>query len=120
MSTDGVKKTAEDQAAEAALAEPEWRVACHTLADIRSNIDRLDALIAPLLSQRLYYVKLAAKFKSSKENVIVPSRVEEIIQAVRGVAQAYGANPDVIERVYRTIIDEFTVEEQNNWDHVHK
>lgn len=116
----GVQKTQEDQAAEAALAEPDWRVPCHSLSDIRANIDRLDALIAPLLSQRLHFVKSAAKFKASKEAVIVQSRVEEIVESVRRTATQYGANPDVIEHVYRTLIDAFTVEEQNNWDKVHK
>jgi isochorismate pyruvate lyase len=112
--------TKEQQAAEQAVTDPEWRKPCETLADVRSNINRLDALIAPLMAQRLHYVKAAAKFKPSKEGVIVQSRVEEIIQIVRGLAQQYDANPDVIERVYRNMIDEFTLEEQKNWDKVHK
>jgi isochorismate pyruvate lyase len=96
-----------------------WRVECDSLADVRKNIDRLDDLIAPLLCQRLFFVKQAAKFKPSKEAVVVLSRVEEIIQSVRAVAQKHDMNPDVIEHIYRTIIDDFTQEEKNNWDKVH-
>ena len=112
--------TKEQQAAEKAITESEWRKPCETLDDIRRNINELDALIAPLMAQRLHYVKAAAKFKPSKEGVIVQSRVEEIIQLVRGMAEKYDANPDTIENVYRTMIGEFTLEEQRNWDKVHK
>lgn len=96
-----------------------WRIECNSLADVRANIDRLDNLIAPLLCQRLFFVKQAAKFKPSKEAVVVPSRVEEIIRTVRAVAEQHQMNPDVIEHIYRTIIDDFTQEEKNNWDNVH-
>ncbi|MBL8642736.1 MAG: chorismate mutase [Rhodospirillaceae bacterium] len=113
-------KTKQDQAAEKAVTDPEWRKPCDTLADVRAHIDRLDALIAPLMAQRLHFVKTAARFKPSKEAVIVQARVEEIVQTVRRLAEQYGANPDVIERVYRTMIDDFTLEEQKNWDKVHK
>jgi isochorismate pyruvate lyase len=115
-----VAHTKDEQAAEKAVTEPEWRKPCETLSDVRANINRLDALIAPLMAQRLHYVQTAARFKPSKEGVIVQSRVEEIIGIVRGFAEKYGANPDVIERVYRNMIDEFTLEEQKNWDNVHK
>ncbi|MBL8629186.1 MAG: chorismate mutase [Rhodospirillaceae bacterium] len=110
----------DEQAAEQAVTEPEWRQPCNTLSDVRAHIDRLDALIAPLMAQRLHYVQTAANFKPSKEAVIVQSRVEEIVQTVRGFAEKYGASPDAIERVYRAMIDEFTRQEQMNWDKVHK
>jgi isochorismate pyruvate lyase len=99
--------------------EGDWRVECASLADVRRHIDRLDAVIAPLLCQRLFFVKQAAKFKPSKEAVVVPARVEEIVATVRGVAQRYGMNPDVLEHIYRTIIDDFTAEEKRNWDALH-
>lgn len=100
-------------------ADPEWRVDCNSLAEIRREIDRLDARIAPLLSQRLWFVRQAARFKPSKEAVVVRSREDEIFRSVRAMAERYGANPDVIEHVYRAIIEGFTAEEKKNWDNLH-
>jgi len=99
--------------------DADWRTNCDTLADVRRNIDRLDDIIAPLLCQRLFFVQQAAKFKPSKEAVVVQSRVEEIVRSVRAVAEKHDMNPDVFERVYRVIIDEFTAEEKKNWDKLH-
>ena len=96
-----------------------WQADCASLADVRHHIDRLDQLIAPLLCQRLFFVKQAAKFKPSKEAVVVHSRVEEIVHSVRLVAEKYAMNPDVLEHIYRTIIDDFTAEEKKNWDRLH-
>jgi isochorismate pyruvate lyase len=101
--------------------EPDgWRADCASLADVRRHIDRLDNVIAPLLCQRLFFVKQAAKFKPSKEAVVVQSRVEEIVNTVRTVAEKYEMNPDVLEHIYRTIIDDFTAEEKKNWDKLHQ
>ncbi len=96
-----------------------WRADCASLADVRAHIDRLDNMIAPLLCQRLFFVKQAAKFKASKEAVVVPSRVEDIVRSVRVVAEKHDMNPDVLEHIYRTIIDDFTAEEKKNWDKLH-
>ena len=97
-----------------------WQAEVSSLADVRRHIDRLDQLIAPLLCQRLFFVKQAANFKPSKEAVVVPARVEEIVRSVRAVAEKHEMNPDVIEHIYRIIIDDFTAEEKNNWDKLHK
>ena len=103
-----------------ASKEKGWRIACQSLAEIRQNIDRLDDLIAPLLSQRLYFVKQAANFKPSVAGVVVPSRVEEIIARVRTVAASMDSSPDTLERVYRSLIDAFTADEQRHWKELHK
>jgi isochorismate pyruvate lyase len=97
-----------------------WRAECNSLTEVRRQIDALDDQIAPLLCRRLFFVQQAAKFKSSKDAVVVPSRVGEIIRRVRAVAEAYKINPAVLEHVYRTIIDDFTLEEKRRWDDLHK
>ena len=100
--------------------QKDWRIACASLAEIRQNIDRLDNLIVPLLCQRLHFVTQAANFKPSVAGVVVPSRVEEIIARVRAAATALGTSPDTIERVYRSLIDAFTADEQRHWQALHK
>lgn len=97
-----------------------WRVKPKSLADVRRQIDKLDAQIVPLLSMRHYFVTQAANFKPSVAGVIVQSRVEEIIGKVRAMAAAWGSSPDTIERVYRGLIDAFTADEQAHWKNLHK
>jgi isochorismate pyruvate lyase len=101
------------------VAKKSW-VTCKSLAEIRQNIDRLDAVIAPLLCERLHFVTQAANFKPSMAGVVVPSRVEEIVGKVRAAATALGASPDTIERVYRDLINAFTADEQHHWQKLNK
>ncbi len=97
-----------------------WRKPVKNLSDVRANIDRLDAKIAPLLCERLYFVTQAAQFKPSVAGVVVPARVEEIVARVRAVAASLDTSPDTLERVYRAIIDAFTADEQRHWQELHK
>ena len=110
MSKDGISSS----------PEGEWRVPCTSLAQVRENIDRLDRLITPLLCERHHFVTEAAKFKPSVEGVVVPSRVEEIIDNVRAMAAERGVNPDTVEAVYRALIDAFTRDEQARWRADHR
>jgi len=100
-------------------AKKNWAT-CKSLAEIRQNIDRLDAVIVPLLCQRLHFVTQAANFKPSVSGVVVPSRVEEIIGKVRAAAVTLGTNPHTIERVYRDLINAFTADEQRHWQELNK
>lgn len=103
-----------------AAKEADWRIRCASLAEIRANIDRLDAVIAPLVCQRHYFVTEAARFKPSVAGVVVSSRVEEIIATVRAIAQKMKADPRTIETAYRAMIDAFTADEQRHWREIHK
>src|SRR4051812_23824560 len=108
-----------DKRGEKSETEGDWRT-CASLAEVRANIDRLDALIVPLLCERHGHVTAAARFKPSVDGVVVPSRVEEIIHRVREIAAVQGVNPDTIETVYRALIDAFTRDEQARWRDMHK
>jgi isochorismate pyruvate lyase len=99
--------------------EDDWRIACASLAEVRAHIDRLDTVITQLLCERHHFVTEAAKFKPSVAGVVVPERVEEIVDRVRRLAAARGVNPDAIEAVYRAIIDAFTKDEQARWRAMH-
>ena len=113
-------KPAKRSAKKKSAKKKDWRITCKSLAEIRQNIDRLDNLIVPLLCQRLHFVTQAANFKPSVAGVVVPSRVEEIIDRVRAAATALGTSPDTIERVYRSLIDAFTADEQRHWQALNK
>lgn len=80
---------------------------CKSLEEVRSNIDRIDDEIVKLIAERTGYVKQAAMFKKSGDDVKAPARVETVIVKVRGKAEEYGADADMIEAVYREMIARF-------------
>lgn len=90
-------------------------VQCESLSEIRSQIDRLDESIAGLLGERAALVHQVARFKDSEAAVIVPERIEEIIARVRGFAARDGADQDLLEAIYRSMINIFIAFEQNVW-----
>ena len=80
---------------------------CNNLEEARSNIDHIDDAIIKLIAERGTYVAQASKFKKNEEGVRDSSRVEKVIQKVRGKAELYGANPDMVEALYREMISRF-------------
>lgn len=82
-------------------------IKCDSLAEVRAEIDVIDAKIIVLLAERQGYVGQAAGFKHSVEEVPAPARVEAVIDKVTTHARAVGASPEVVEAVYRTMIAAF-------------
>ncbi|VVB96162.1 Chorismate mutase type II [uncultured archaeon] len=77
---------------------------CKSIDEVRENIDSIDREIVRLLSERRRYVKQAAGFKKTREDVRAPKRVEEVIAKVRTLASEREIDPDIVEKVYRTMI----------------
>jgi len=77
---------------------------CKSIEEVRENINRIDREIVSLISLRSNYVVQAAKFKKTVEDVKAPSRVEEVILKVRGLAIEKDLDPDIVEKIYRTMI----------------
>jgi len=90
---------------------------CCSLEEVRDNIDRLDRLIVSLLAERGAYVSQAARFKKDSDAVKAPQRVEQVIAKVRALSEEVGANPQVIEQMYRAMIAAFI--EQELAEHAH-
>ena len=88
---------------------------CESLEQVRAGIDRLDAQIVRLLAERGAYVLAAARFKHSADAVRAPQRVEQVVARVRALAEQQGAMPEVVERIYRALIEAFTDAEQRHW-----
>jgi isochorismate pyruvate lyase len=80
---------------------------CYSIEDVRANIDRIDRKIVSLLAERGKNVKQAARFKKTTDEVKAPQRVEQVVAKVVALAKELGANPVVIEAVYRTMISGF-------------
>ncbi|MDE6233485.1 MAG: chorismate mutase [Lachnospiraceae bacterium] len=80
---------------------------CNNLEEVRANIDRIDDIIIKLIAERETFVVQASAFKKDEEGVKDTGRVEKVIERVRGKATEYGANPDIVEAVYREMISRF-------------
>jgi len=86
-------------------------VTCTSIEDVRQHIDNIDRDLVRLLARRGALVTQAAAFKKTSHDVRAPSRVEEVIAKVRGLAVETGASAEVVERVYREMIAAFIEQE---------
>ncbi len=89
---------------------------CKNMIEIREAIDFIDNQIVQLISQRSQYVKNAAKFKKDETAVKDTDRVKKVIDSKVKLAEEYGASPELIERLYRTMIDFFVAAELKEWE----
>jgi len=94
-------------------------VSCGSLTEVRANIDRLDRIIVPLLAERAGYVSQAGHLKPTRAAVVDHDRIEDIIVKVRALASEQGTDPDLIERIYRAMIDSYIAFEDGVWATAH-
>ncbi|WP_333818052.1 chorismate mutase [Tabrizicola sp.] len=79
---------------------------CTTMAEIRAEIDRLDEDLVRLFAERAGYIDRAAEIKAEVDlPARIGSRVEEVVQNVRAHAETYGLPPDLVEKLWRRLID---------------
>ena len=88
---------------------------CANMEDIRAEIDRIDQDVIALIGVRFQYVQAAAKFKTNKESVKAPERFTAMLRQRRNWAEQEGLSPDVIERMYRDLVEYFINEEMAKW-----
>lgn len=94
-----------------------WLEECESLDQVRVHIDRLDKAIVPLLVERNHYVMQAAKLKGDVNAARIPSRIEDVVTKVRAVAEERGSNPEIVEAIYRAMIE---INIQLEQDHIAK
>ena len=79
---------------------------CTTMAEIRAEIDRVDEDLVRLFAQRAGYIDRAAEIKAGVDlPARIEGRVEEVVQNVRSHAETYGLPPDLVEKLWRRLID---------------
>jgi isochorismate pyruvate lyase len=88
---------------------------CASLSEVRAEIDRIDRAIIALIGERAGYVHAAARFKSSEADVAAPDRQASMLLDRRAWAEQSDLDPDVIEKVYRDLVDYFIVRETEHW-----
>ncbi len=79
---------------------------CKDMADLRVQIDLLDQELVQMLAARAGYIDRAIALKTDNGwPARIPERVEEVVTNVRNNAEATGLDPDLIERLWRELID---------------
>lgn len=83
------------------------REKCESLEQVHEHIDALDQALIEMIATRQFYVDQAVRFKRNAEDVQSPERVQQVINKVRQQAIDVGTNPDLVETLYREMIQHF-------------
>ena len=79
---------------------------CTTMAHIRAEIDRLDEGRVRLFAERAGYSDRAAEIKAEVDlPARIDARVEEVVMNVRRHATTHGLPPELVEKLWRRLID---------------
>ena len=78
---------------------------CTTMDEVRDGVNALDDLLVPLLVARGGYMTQAARVKNDEALVRDEARIQAIIDRVRPMAEAQGGNADLMERLYRAMME---------------
>jgi isochorismate pyruvate lyase len=88
---------------------------CETMAHVRAEIDRVDEQLVRLFAERTGYIDRAAEIKVGADlPARIDSRVEEVVQNVRRHAASYGLPPELVEKLWRRLIDWSIAREENH------
>lgn len=88
---------------------------CRDMQDVRTEIDAIDRQIIALLGQRIGYVQAAAAFKTDAAAVRADERVKAMLAVRRQWAEEEQLPPDLVEQVYRTLVEGFIQHEMTQW-----
>ena len=78
---------------------------CKSLEEVRSEIDKIDEKIVELIANRSKYVKQAAKFKDSIEEIKSDERIDDVLNHVRHLAGILGISPNLVADIFKILID---------------
>ena len=79
---------------------------CHDMKDLRAAIDALDAEIVAQLAVRAGYIDRAATLKQGNGlPARIDARVEEVVVKVRAEASQQALDPDLVEDLWRRLMD---------------
>jgi len=78
---------------------------CKSLDELREEIDKVDEEIVQLIAVRNNYIKQAAKFKHTVEEIKADERIDDVLNRVRHKALTLGVSPNMVADLYRQMID---------------
>jgi isochorismate pyruvate lyase len=79
---------------------------CNSLEEVRAKIDLIDDKLVELISERSHYIKQAALFKKSIDDIKTDERIDFIKQRVRHKAIQLEVSPNLISELFTIMIDE--------------
>jgi isochorismate pyruvate lyase len=81
---------------------------CFEMSEVRAQIDRIDRALVDLIAERFGYVDRAWQLKQDgPEGAVVPWRIQQVIDRVKGRADERGVSPALIEALWRQMIGWF-------------
>lgn len=79
---------------------------CHTMQELRVEIDALDASLVQGFAQRSRYIDRAIALKIAEGlPARIEDRVEDVVAKVRATAGAEGLDPNLIDALWRRLIE---------------
>ncbi|MEV8465236.1 chorismate mutase [Fluviibacterium sp. DFM31] len=79
---------------------------CQTMTELRVVIDGLDRELVRLLARRQACIDRAIALKPAEGlPARIPDRVEDVVAKVRAEATRNGVDPDLLETLWRQLID---------------
>jgi len=79
---------------------------CKTLEELRKEVDKVDEKIVELIAVRNDYIKQAAKFKHTVDEIKADDRIEDVLNHVRHKALTLGVSPNMVVEIYKKMIDD--------------
>jgi isochorismate pyruvate lyase len=79
--------------------------ACKTLEELREEIDKVDEKIVELIAVRNDYIKQAANFKHTVDEIKTDERIDDVLNHVRHKALTLGVSPNMVADIYKQMID---------------
>ena len=80
---------------------------CENLEQARAKIDLIEQELIEMIATRQFYVDQAVRFKRTAEDVQSPERVQQVINKVGEQAIQLHTDPDLVEKIYREMIQHF-------------
>ncbi len=80
---------------------------CENLEQARAKIDLIDQALIEMIATRQFYIDQAVRFKRTAEEVQSPERVQQVINKAREQAIQLHTDPDLVEKIYREMIQHF-------------
>ena len=81
---------------------------CNSMSELRDEIDLLDRDLVALIAERARYIDRAIVLKTRDGlPAYIPERVEEVVDHVREVAREFDAPEQIVETIWRVMVDQF-------------
>ena len=77
----------------------------NNMQDLREELDLLDNELIVLISKRFKLIEQAAIIKDDKSKIRDNERIEKIISRLRGLAKDNSISADIVEKLWRFIIE---------------